>query len=93
MSWLTLHRFGDKHLRVVWRLSLGLGVVPALAVLIWRLKMQNPTHYKKNSMRDTRIPYWLVIRRYWVSLLAISVTWFIYDFVTCVCLDFYIVVV
>jgi hypothetical protein len=46
--------------------------------------MQNPTHYKKNSMRDTRIPYWLVIKRYWVNLLAISITWFIYDFITCV---------
>ena len=78
------HRFGNDHLRAVWRLSLGLGVFPALAVLIWRLNMQNPTSYKKNSMRDTRIPYWLVIKRYWVNLLAISLTWFIYDFITCV---------
>jgi len=74
--------FGNNHLRAVWRLSLGLGVIPALAVLIWRLNMQNPSHYKKNSMRDTRIPYWLVLKRYWVSLLAISLTWFIYDFIT-----------
>jgi MFS family permease len=74
--------FGNDHLRAIWRLSLGLGVVPALAVLIWRLNMQNPSHYRKNSMRDTQIPYWLVIRRYWVSLLAISLTWFIYDFIT-----------
>ncbi|KAI0251158.1 metabolite transporter [Lactifluus subvellereus] len=74
--------FGDNHLRAVWRLSLGLGVIPALAVLVWRLNMQNPTHYKKSSMRDTRIPYWLVIKRYWVSLAAISITWFIYDFIT-----------
>lgn len=74
--------FGNKHLRAVWRVSLGLGVVPALAVLIWRLNMQNPSHYRKNSMRDTRIPYWLVIKRYWVNILAISFTWFIYDFIT-----------
>ncbi|KAI0282810.1 metabolite transporter [Russula aff. rugulosa BPL654] len=75
--------FGNNHLRAIWRLSLGLGVVPALAVLIWRLNMQNPSHYRKNSMRDTRIPYWLIIKRYWVNLLAISLTWFIYDFITC----------
>lgn len=80
-----LHRFGNNHLRAVWRLSLGLGVIPALAVLIWRLNMQNPSHYKKSSMRDTRIPYLLVIRRYWLNLLAISLTWFIYDFITYVC--------
>jgi len=74
--------FGNKHLRAVWRISLGLGVIPALAVLLWRLNMRNPTHYRKSSMRDTRIPYWLVIKRYWVSLTAISLTWFIYDFIT-----------
>jgi hypothetical protein len=91
-SLLGLHRFGENHLRAVWRLSLGLGVVPALAVLIWRLNMQNPSHYRKNSMRDARIPYWLVIKRYWVNLLAISLTWFIYDFITCVCFRIYIVV-
>jgi hypothetical protein len=89
---LVFHRFGNNHLRAVWRVSLGLGVVPALAVLIWRLNMQNPSHYRKNSMRDTRIPYWLIIRRYWVNLLAISLTWFIYDFITCVCLRIYNVV-
>ena len=87
-----LHRFGKNHLRAVWRLSLGLGVIPALAVLIWRLNMQNPSHYRKNSMRDTKIPYWLVIRRYWVNLLAISLTWFIYDFITCVYFRIYIIV-
>ncbi|KAI0261254.1 metabolite transporter [Gloeopeniophorella convolvens] len=74
--------FGNDHLRAVWRLSLGLGVVPAVAVFIWRLNMQNPTHYKKHSMHHARIPYWLIIKRYWVSLSAISLTWFIYDFIT-----------
>ena len=88
---LDPHRFGNNHLRAVWRLSLGLGVVPALAVLIWRLNMQNPSHYRKNSMRDTRIPYLLIIRRYWVNLLAISLTWFIYDFITCVYFHIFIV--
>jgi hypothetical protein len=30
--------FGMNHLRAVWRVSLGLGVIPALAVLVWRLR-------------------------------------------------------
>ena len=29
---------GLDHLRAVWRVSLGLGVIPALAVLLWRLR-------------------------------------------------------
>jgi MFS family permease len=31
--------FGEDHLRVCWRMSLGLGCVPAAAVFIWRLRM------------------------------------------------------
>jgi len=34
--------FGLDHLRAVWRVSLGLGVIPALAVLIWRLRERSP---------------------------------------------------
>jgi MFS family permease len=74
--------FGDNHLRAVWRLSLGLGVVPALAVFIWRLNMDEPARFKRDSMKNARIPYMLVFRRYGVRLAAISVTWFIYDFIT-----------
>ena len=43
--------------------------------------MEEPTRFKKDSMKNTKIPYRLVIKRYWPSLLAISVTWFIYDFI------------
>ncbi|KAF8150636.1 MFS Git1p-related glycerophosphoinositol and glycerophosphocholine permease [Crassisporium funariophilum] len=68
--------FGNNHLRAVWRLSLGLGVVPALAVFIWRLSMEEPARYKKDSMKHAPIPYKLVFRRYGWSLAAISATWF-----------------
>jgi len=74
--------FGNDHLRAVWRLSLGLGMVPALAVFIWRLNMDEPARYKTESMKHTRIPYHLVIRRYWRSLAAISFIWFLYDMIT-----------
>ncbi|KAF8905045.1 putative metabolite transporter [Gymnopilus junonius] len=73
--------FGNDHLRAVWRLSLGLGVVPAAAIFIWRLNMDEPTRYKKDSMKYARIPYMLVFRRYGLRLAAISFTWFLYDFI------------
>ncbi|KAL4062220.1 major facilitator superfamily domain-containing protein [Scleroderma citrinum] len=76
--------FGPNHLRAVWRLSLGLGVIPALAVFFWRLRMEDPDCYKKNSMKTASIPYWLVIKRYWKGLLGLSLSWFIYDFITSV---------
>ncbi|KAE9401531.1 putative metabolite transporter [Gymnopus androsaceus JB14] len=74
--------FGPNHLHAVWRISLGLGFVPAMLVFIWRLNMLEPDSYRKSSMRNIKIPYGLVLRRYWPSLVAISLTWFIYDFIT-----------
>ncbi|KAG2128164.1 major facilitator superfamily domain-containing protein [Suillus cothurnatus] len=74
--------FGNNHLRAVWRLSLGLGVVPAVAVFFWRLRMEEPNRYHCDSMKHVRIPYGLVIKRYWRGLLGISLAWFIYDFIT-----------
>ncbi|KAF9441128.1 hypothetical protein P691DRAFT_779911, partial [Macrolepiota fuliginosa MF-IS2] len=64
--------FGNDHLRAIWRLSLGLGTVPAMLVFLWRLSMEEPTRYKKDSMKRAKIPYRLVFRRYWVSLSAVS---------------------
>jgi len=73
--------FGPNHLRAVWRLSLGLGIVPALAVLLWRFNMEEPNRYKKDSMKHAKIPYILILKRYGVELAALSFTWFLYDFI------------
>lgn len=72
---------GESHLRAVWRLSLGLGMIPATAVFAWRYNMQEPTRYKRDSMKNAKIPYKLIFKRYWKGLTAISVVWFIYDFI------------
>lgn len=61
----------------MWRLSLGLGVVPALGVFIWRLNMEEPTRFRQDSMKNARIPYMLILRRYGVRLAAISCTWYL----------------
>lgn len=74
--------FGNNHLNAVWRGSLGLGIFPAAAVFIWRLRMEEPTRFKKDSMKNARVPYLLIIRRYWLRLAAVSITWFIYDWIS-----------
>jgi|SRR5271154_2804987 len=68
------------HLRAVWRISLGLGVIPPLSVFYFRLKMKEGDRYAKDSMRHTKIPYWLVLKKYWARLLPVAIIWFIYDF-------------
>ncbi|POW09953.1 hypothetical protein PSTT_06373, partial [Puccinia striiformis] len=46
--------FGEEHLRIVWRMSLGLGAIPPLLVLFWRMRMDEPESFQKYSMK--RIP-------------------------------------
>jgi len=79
MFWIC----GPHHLRAAWRLSLGLGFFPAAAVFAWRWAMEEPTMYKKGAMKSgVRVPYMLVFRKYGVRLAGISLSWFIYDFIT-----------
>ncbi|KAJ7746361.1 major facilitator superfamily domain-containing protein [Mycena metata] len=77
MFWIC----GPNHLRAAWRLSLGLGFFPAIAVFAWRWNMEEPELYRKSSMKAVKIPYMLVLRKYGVRLAAISFTWFLYDFI------------
>lgn len=60
----------------MWRGTLLLGAIPPLVLLFARLFMDEPEAYKKNSMRHTRIPYLLIIKRYWLKLAAVSLVWF-----------------
>lgn len=73
--------FSEDHLRAVWRLTFGLGIVPALLVLLWRLRMpREPERYRKAAIRKN-VPYRLIFRRYWKSLLGVSLCWFLYEYV------------
>jgi MFS family permease len=72
--------FTTDHLRATWRVALGLGVVPPLALFLIRLKLQEPEEFKRQSMKHTKIPYGLVIKFYWKRLFVVSLIWFLYDF-------------
>lgn len=86
MAWFVtlvlLWIFGMDHLRAVWRGALVLGAIPPIILMVARLFMEEPEAYKKNAMKRVKIPYWLIIKRYWVKLLAVSFCWFCYDFIT-----------
>ncbi|CAD6502383.1 BgTH12-04975 [Blumeria graminis f. sp. triticale] len=69
----------DKHLRLAWRLMLGLGVVPPILLLMFRFKLKEP---EEESMKNVKIPYLLVIKYYWWRLFVVSLIWFLYDFST-----------
>lgn len=59
--------FGDKNLEPVWRLTFGLGIVPAALVLLWRLRMpREPEHYRQSALKRN-VPYFLILKRYWCA--------------------------
>jgi MFS family permease len=52
----------DKHLRLAWRLSLGLGVVPPLLLLYLRLKLQEPEEFKRYGYFRTSCAWQMLIQ-------------------------------
>lgn len=50
----------EDHLRVVWRLSLGLGVIPPLSLIYLRLKLNEPEEFDRERMH--KFPVWLIIK-------------------------------
>lgn len=71
---------GENHLRVAWRICLGIGILPPLSLLYLRLKLQEPEAFKRESMAKAKTPWLLVIKYYWFRLSIVSIIWFIYDF-------------
>ncbi|CEQ41678.1 SPOSA6832_03435, partial [Sporobolomyces salmonicolor] len=71
----------DANLSTVWRTVFGISVVPPLAIFVFRLRMLNSKLYRQGAIQK-RVPYPLVIRYYWKSLIGTAGAWFLYDFIT-----------
>lgn len=75
---------GDRedHLHYVWRICFAIGILFPLAVFYFRLRMVTSKLYREGAMQR-RVPYMLIVRRYWRSLIGTAGAWFLYDFVVC----------
>ena len=65
----------------LWRVCFGIGIIFPLSIFYWRFKMLNSTLYRRGAMKK-KVPYGLVVRYYWKTLIGTCGTWFLYDFVT-----------
>ncbi|CAH2350783.1 major glycerophosphoinositol permease Git3p [[Candida] railenensis] len=74
--------FSERHLSVIWRLTLGLGAIPPFILFFLRLKITEGDAFEKLNFnrKGVRVPYWLIVKFYWFRLLIVSLIWFIYDF-------------
>lgn len=52
----------ENHLRAAWRICLGIGVIPPLSLIYLRLKLKEPEEFNRETMKDTKTPWWLVIK-------------------------------
>lgn len=59
----------------VWRICFGLGLVLPVTLFFFRMRMIDSTQYRKHAMKR-KIPYGLVIKRYWKPMLGCSLAWF-----------------
>jgi hypothetical protein len=69
----------NKYYGTIWRTSLGIGVVFPLILFVLRLKLKEPEEFSRNSMKNARTPYRLVLKYYGFRLFIVSLIWFIYD--------------
>ncbi|KAF8507150.1 MFS general substrate transporter [Russula emetica] len=78
---IVLSIAGENHLNTVWRVSFGVGIFLPLTVLVFRLRILSSKLYRKGAIKKS-VPYYLVLKRYWRSLIGTCGAWFLYDFVT-----------
>ncbi|MCJ1377468.1 Plasma membrane permease, mediates uptake of glycerophosphoinositol and glycerophosphocholine [Xylographa soralifera] len=78
---IVISAAGQNHLSTVWRVCFGIGCLLPLTVFYFRLKMLNSKLYRRGAIKR-RVPYLLVFRYYWKSLIGTCGAWFLYDFVT-----------
>lgn len=71
----------ERTLMQVWRTSFGLGAIPLLFILYWRIfKLRESTVWSVRATSNRRAELALLFKHYWHRLLASGGTWFLVDF-------------
>ena len=78
---IVLSAYDDHVSSGVWRVCFGLGFVLPITLFFFRIRIIDSTQFRKHAMKK-KIPYGLVLKRYWKPMLGTAGAWFMYDFVT-----------
>lgn len=78
---IVLSAATTAHPSTIWRVCFGVGIIFPVTVFYWRVRMLNSTLYRRGAIRR-QVPYLLVVRYYWKTLIGTCGAWFLYDFVT-----------
>lgn len=72
---IVLAAYSDRTSVGVWRICFGLGIVLPLTLFFFRIQMIESTQFRKHAIKK-KIPYGLVLKRYWKPMLGTSLAWF-----------------
>ncbi|KAJ5748487.1 uncharacterized protein N7511_010183 [Penicillium nucicola] len=78
---IVLCACNQTHYSTVWRVCFGIGCIWPLSIFYFRIRMLNSVLYRRGAIKK-HVPYKLVLRYYWRSLIGTCGAWFLYDFVT-----------
>ncbi|PYH47045.1 MFS general substrate transporter [Aspergillus saccharolyticus JOP 1030-1] len=78
---IVLSACHQSHYSTVWRVCFGIGCIWPLSVFYFRFRMMNSALYRRGAIKK-HVPYTLVVKYYWKSLIGTCGAWFLYDFVT-----------
>lgn len=74
---IVLSACQEKHFSTVWRVCFAIGVIFPLSVFYFRIRMLNSKLYRRGAIKH-HVPYPLVLRYYWKSLIGTCGAWFCY---------------
>ncbi|CAI7586049.1 unnamed protein product, partial [Penicillium glandicola] len=74
---IVLSACHQSHYSTVWRVCFGIGCIWPLSVFYFRIRMLNSALYRRGAIKK-HVPYMLVLRYYWKSLIGTCGAWFLY---------------
>lgn len=71
----------NNNLKVAYHAMYSISIFLPLLVVLFRLKMQDALLFQQSNFRRNRIPWLLVLRKFWRRMFTTSAAFFLYDFV------------
>lgn len=71
----------NENLEVAYHAIYAISTILPLLVVLARWKMQNGKLFNERNFQKRKIPWMLIVRKYWLRLLGTSSAFFLYDFV------------
>ena len=71
----------DNDLKVAYHAMYSISIFLPIIVVLARWRMQNGKLFEQSNFRTRKVPWTLLVRKYWRRILGTSSAFFPYDFV------------